>query len=272
MTAANIKNTSEPQELNAMGILEHLNELRQRLTAAVIGWVVTTIIALVFTKDILAFISQPYCEQFVLPDGGDCQQLVVLIPTETIEIYFKLALTAGAMLAMPWFLFQAWKYIEPGLHKHEKKYVYVFVPAASLLFLGGASFSWFVLLPAAIQFLTSFLSESFNSQWQLAPYIEFVRDFVFWLGVSFEMPLFFYFLARFGFVSSAALKKQWRFAIVGVAILAAVITPSIDPVTMLLTMAPLTVLYLFSILLSRVGYGQFERLGEERDNDAEEDD
>lgn len=266
------KVVSKPEDLGAMGILEHLDELRKRLTAAIIGWVITTFFSIIFTESILKFISRPYCTHLTMEADPNCEsnQLIVLSPTENIEIFFGLALTTGAMLAMPWFLYQAWKFIEPGLRKSEKKYVYVFIPAATLLFVAGATFSYFVLLPAAISFLANFLSGSIESNWQLAPYIEFVRDFVFWLGVSFEMPLVFYFLGRFGIVSSSALRKQWRFAIVGIAILAAIITPSIDPITMLLTMAPLTVLYLFSILLSRIGYRQFERIGETREDREDE--
>ncbi len=270
MSKANASTNKKTDEaFDAMSILSHLNELRIRVTHAMVGLLVTTAIALFFTQTLLQVVSQPYCEGLVLPNSvpdEDCaQQLITLSPTENIEIYFKLALTAGAMLAMPWFLLQAWKFIEPGLHRHEKKYVYVFVPAASLLFLAGAAFSWFILLPAAINFLANFMSDIITSQWRLAEYVDFVRDFVFWLGVSFEMPLVFYFLARFGIVSSQALKEQWRFAIVGIAIMAAIITPSVDPVTMLLTMAPLTVLYIFSIFLSIIGYRQFNRAGLNRD-------
>lgn len=272
---SNRTNQDENESFDAMSILSHLNELRVRFTYALVGLVVTTAISLSFTQTLLQIVSQPYCERLVLPgnvkpDENCAQQLITLSPTENIEIYFKLALTAGAMLAMPWFLFQAWKFVEPGLYKHERKYVYVFVPAASLLFIGGASFSWFILLPAAIQFLANFMSDIINSQWRLAEYVDFVRDFVFWLGISFEMPLIFYFLARFGIVSSQALRKQWRFAIVGIAVLAAVITPSIDPVTMLLTMLPLSILYLFSILLAVIGYRQFERIGRDDPTDLQE--
>ena len=140
-----------------------------------------------------------------------------------------------------------------------KKYIYLFIPGALTLFLLGILFSWFILVPAAINFLANFMQEVFRTEWTGQDYISFVMRMVFWIGVSFEMPIIVYVLARVGIVTTQALKEQWRYAIVIIAILAAVITPSIDPVTMLLTMAPLIVLYVFSIFLARIGERQFER-------------
>jgi sec-independent protein translocase protein TatC len=160
---------------------------------------------------------------------------------------------------MPWILFQVWRFISPGLKKSEKKYVYIFVPSAFLLFLTGVSFAWFVLLPAAINFLSTFMSDIFESRWISREYISFATTFLIWLGVSFEMPLIVYFLARFGIVGPTTLREQWRFAIVGIAVLAAAITPSIDPLTMLLTMVPLLILYGVSILLASLGQRQFSK-------------
>ncbi|MDX1616002.1 MAG: twin-arginine translocase subunit TatC [Candidatus Promineifilaceae bacterium] len=229
-------------------ILEHLNDLRVRLTWAVVGLAVATAVSFAFTEPLLNFIIAPYGEQ-----------LQTLSPTEGIQTYFRVALVSGAILSMPWMLFQFWKFISPGLHKSEKRYVFIFVPAAFLLFLTGVSFAWFVLLPAAINFLSTFLPGVFSPEWTSNEYIGFATTFLFWLGVSFEMPLIVYFVARFGLVSSKTLRQQWRFAIVGIAIVAAAVTPSIDPITMILTMVPLIVLYGLSILLARLGQGQFER-------------
>jgi len=229
-------------------ILEHLNDLRVRLTWAALGLVAAVIVGFFFAEEILTILIEPYGET-----------LQTLSPTEGIQTYFRIALFAGAILAMPWMLYQFWLFIKPGLHAHEKRYVYIFIPSATLLFLTGVAFSWFVLLPSAIAFLSTFMSSIFTAEWTSQEYIGFATSFLFWLGVSFEIPLIVYFLALFGFLSAKTLREHWRIAIVAIAVLAAVITPSIDPVTMLLTMLPLLILYFMSIVLASIGYRQFER-------------
>jgi sec-independent protein translocase protein TatC len=127
------------------------------------------------------------------------------------------------------------------------------------LFGIGISFAWFVLVPAAVFFLANFLPDIFRADWQGQEYVSFLIAMLFWVGLSFEMPVIVYFVARLGLVSAKAFREQWRLAIVGIAVIAAAITPSIDPVTMLLTMSPLTVLYGLSIFLARIGQKQFEK-------------
>ena len=239
---------SAPLEIEGQTILEHLNELRIHLTRALIGLVIATAISFTFAERVLEFLIEP---------SGDL--LDVISPTEGIETYFKVALVCGVIISMPWLLFQLWRFISPGLEKNEKRYVYVFVPSAFILFLLGVSFAWLILLPAAISFLATFMGDIFEARWISREYISFATTFLLWIGISFEMPLIVYFLARFGIVGPNTLREQWRIAIVGIAVLAAVITPSIDPVTMLLTMVPLLVLYLISIVLARVGHKQFNK-------------
>jgi sec-independent protein translocase protein TatC len=232
----------------AQGLLQHLNELRIRVMWALAGLVVATVVSFIFAPRLLEILIQPY---------GDRLQL--LGPTEGIEIYFKVSLMSGAILAMPYMLYQLWLFIAPGLEKRERRYVYLFVPSGTLLFLVGIFFTWFVLMPAAIYFLSNFMPDVFFAEWRAREYIRFTTSFLFWIGVSFEMPLIVYFLARVGIVSPALLREQWRFAVVGIAVLAAMVTPSVDPVTMLLTMVPLVVLYVISIFLAHIGQRQFER-------------
>lgn len=229
-------------------ILEHLNELRIRLTWALAALLVGTVISFVFTEPLLQYLISPY---------GDMVQAIS--PTEPIETYFKVALVSGAVLAMPVILYQIWLFVAPALEKNEKRFVYIFLPSAFLMFLLGLFFSWTVLLPAAINFLAGFMPEIFLTEWTAREYISFTTTFLFWIGVSFEMPLIVYLIARAGLVSSATLREQWRIAIVAVAVIAAAVTPSIDPVTMLLTMVPLLLLYGLSILLAALGQRQFQR-------------
>ncbi|HFC13034.1 MAG TPA: twin-arginine translocase subunit TatC [Anaerolineae bacterium] len=244
-----------------MGILEHLNELRIRVMWAMGGLLIGTVIAFFFTERLFDYLVTGcnFPAIIVNPEAlkAACGDIITITPTESLENFFRVAFTAGAIIAMPWMLIQLWKFIAPALHKHEKRYAYIFVPASFLLFLTGVWFAWALLLPPALVFLKTFLSDTVNISWTLDNYINFVTSFLFWLGVAFEMPLIFYFLARFGLVSPALLKDGWRFAVVGIAILAAVITPSIDPITMLLAMVPLSLLYIASILLTMIGYRQF---------------
>jgi sec-independent protein translocase protein TatC len=234
--------------LEGQTILEHLNELRKRLTWAVVGLAIGTVISFLFTEPLLQFLIAPY---------GDAVQAIS--PTEPIETYFKVALVSGGILSMPVIIYQIWLFVAPALQKNERRFVYIFVPAAFLMFLLGIVFSWYVLLPAAISFLSGFMPDIFMTEWTAREYISFTTTFLFWIGVCFEMPLVVYLIARAGLIEARTLREQWRFAIVGIAILAAAVTPSVDPVTMLLTMAPLIVLYTLSILLAMLGQRQFRR-------------
>lgn len=259
MAELNEAATQTPEEpegrISQMSLLGHLNELRIRATWAVGALFIGTLIGFAFAEPLLEYLMQPYLASVPQAAAG----LQTLRPTEGIETFFKVSLLFGAILAMPMIVYQFWLFISPGLTSSEKRYVYIFVPSVLALFLLGILFAWFVLVPAAINFLANFMQDVFRTEWTGQDYISFVVRMVFWLGVSFEMPIVMYFMARLGIVTAVVLKENWRYAVVGVAILAAVITPSIDPVTMLLTMAPLLVLYLLSIFLARIGQRQFEQ-------------
>ncbi|MCA9957949.1 MAG: twin-arginine translocase subunit TatC [Anaerolineales bacterium] len=249
-------NTGDEAEENflEMGLLEHLNELRKRLTWAAGFLIVATLLSFAFAEPVLDFLLIPYANS-----AAEGAQLQTLRPTEGIETFFKVSLMMGAIVSMPFILWQFWLFISPGLTKKERRYVYVFIPSALLLFGTGVLFTWFILVPAAVSFLGNFLPDVFKTDWQGQEYIGFLMTMIFWVGVSFEMPVIIYFVARVGVVTAQTLREQWRMAIVGIAVLAAAITPSIDPVTMLLTMSPLVVLYGMSIILAYIGQRQFEK-------------
>lgn len=229
-------------------LLEHLNELRIRATWALGALVIGTVVSFIFARRILLLLLSPYDAQ-----------LQILRPTEGIETFFKVALVSGVILAMPLMLYQFWLFISPGLTRRERRYVYIFIPAATGLFLLGVAFAWFVLTPAAVGFLSTFMPEVFVTEWTSREYIGFILAMLFWLGASFQMPIIVYILSWVGLLNGKVMLEQWRFAVVGVAVLAAAITPSIDPVTMMLTMAPLLILYFLSIGLAFLGYRRFER-------------
>ncbi len=222
-----------------MSLLEHLEEVRDRLVKSAIVVLVCTVIASIFTPLILEILIEPYG-----------QKLQVLGPTEGISIYFRVALTTGLIIAMPFLVYQLLLFVVPGLEKREKRFIYLGVPAATMLFLIGVAFAWFILIPSAIGFLSGWQTDVFSQDWQSKTYIPFVTSLVFWIGVSFETPLIIYIMAKMDLVTPQFLMKQWRFAIVIIAIAAAMITPTVDPFNMALVMLPLFILYGISILLA----------------------
>lgn len=232
-------NKRAEQLAGQMTLLGHLEELRDRLVKSAITVFITTLIAAAFTTQILELLISPY--------GNKLQ---VLGPTEGIAIYFRVALTAGLVLAMPMLIYQLLMFILPGLEQNEKKYVYWGVPAATMLFLVGVSFAWFILLPAAIGFLSGWQTDVFIQEWQSQKYIPFITSIIFWIGIAFETPLIIFIMAKLNLVTPQFLIQQWRFAFVIIAIAAAMITPTVDPFNMALVMLPLFALYGLSILLS----------------------
>ncbi|HTP06694.1 MAG TPA: twin-arginine translocase subunit TatC [Anaerolineae bacterium] len=232
---------SNPRNDKVMPIMGHLRELRNVLIKCAIALVITSAIALVFTPQILQFLIAPY--------GGI---LETIDPTENVTTYFRVTLVSGAVLAMPFLIYFIWSFIAPGLEEKEKRYVRYIVPGATFLFLVGVAFAWGLMLPAAIGFLSSFQPEIFKTSWRAAAYIPFVTSLMFWIGVAFELPLIIFFLAKLKIVTAKQLLSWWRFAVVGAAIVAAVITPTVDPFNMMLVMAPLVLLYFLSVGLAKL--------------------
>jgi sec-independent protein translocase protein TatC len=224
-----------------MPLLAHLVELRNVIIKSVFALLAGTVIAAIFTPQILQFLIAPY--------GATLQ---TIDPTENISIYLRVSIMAGAVITMPIFVYLLWSFIAPGLENKEKRYVRFVVPGATILFLIGVGFAWGIMLPAAIGFLSTFQSEIFKSDWRADAYIPFVTSLMFWIGVSFETPLIIFFLAKLHIVTASMLLKGWRFAIVIIAVVAAIITPTVDPFNMMLVMAPLILLYFFSILLAKL--------------------
>lgn len=222
-----------------MTLLEHLEEFKNRLVKAALAVLITTIISTSFTNQLLQLMIAPYGNR-----------LQVLGPTEGISVYFRVALTAGLILAMPVLVYQFLMFILPGLEDNERQYVFWGVPAATLLFLVGVVFAWYLMIPAAVGFLSSWQTDIFVQEWQSQKYIPFITSLLFWIGLSFETPLIIFIMAKLKVVTPQFLIKQWRFAVVIIAIASAMITPTVDPFNMALVMLPLILLYGLSILLS----------------------
>ena len=247
--------TSIEGEGPVMGFLEHLGELRTRLIRSALALTITTTLSTVFTGQVLQYLLTPY---------GMNEKLQILGPTESVVVYFREALLCGAIIAIPYITWQLFGFILPGLKRQEKRWVLLALPGTIFFFLLGVAFAWFIMTPAALNFLADFQSDVFTVEWTADAYIAFVTALLFWIGVAFETPLIFFVLARLGLVGPRALIHNWRIAVVATAVLAAVITPTIDPFNMALVMGPLLALYVLSILLAAFAYrrsaaGQAER-------------
>jgi sec-independent protein translocase protein TatC len=228
--------TNNEQE---MTLIDHIEELRHRLLICLIAMAIGVVISLFFGEKIVAFLT--------IPIGG-LDKLQSIEITENMGVYMRVSLLAGLIVAFPVIIYELLLFILPALKPGEKRFVLFSIPMVTLFFLGGVVFGFLVMLPAALPFLTNFLGVETNPR--LSSYINFVTNLLFWIGISFEMPLFVYVLARFGVVTAKSLLKFWRQAIVLIAVLAAVITPTVDPVNMALMMSPLIVLYFVSILFA----------------------
>ena len=222
-------------------LLQHLDELRKRLFKAFFALILTTGVCFAFSPQIIEYLAGPI---------GGTAKLVSIELTENISIFMKVSLLGGFVLGMPVIVYQILAFILPGLKRNERLWLFFMVPFAALLFAGGVAFTWFVMLPTAIPFLSGFLG--IVTQVRPANYFDFITRIMFWIGICFEMPMIVMFLAKLKFVSARQLANGWRYAVVGMAILAAAVTPTVDPVNMGLVMAPLMALYLISILLAAI--------------------
>lgn len=222
-----------------MSLIDHIEELRHRLLYAIIALAIGVVAGLVFGEKIVTLLT--------IPIGG-LDKLQSIEITENLGVYMRVSLLGGVIIAFPVIIYELLLFILPGLTTKERRLVIFSIPLATLFFLGGVVFSYLVMLPAALPFLTNFLGVTTLPR--LSSYIAFVTNLMFWVGVSFELPLFVYILAMFGAVTPKMLLHYWRQAIVIIAILAAVITPTVDPVNMSLMMAPLIVLYFISVLFA----------------------
>lgn len=223
----------------SMSILEHLRDLRGRLLKAAVALIIASLVTSIFAGDIIRFLIRPY---------GD--KLQTLGPTENVITYFRVALLSGAALAMPVIVYQLLAFVIPGLTRAERRWIYASVPFTTVLFFTGILFAWFVMVPAAIDFLANFQPDLFRNEWTAREYVSFVVSTAFWIGVSFQTPLITFILAKVGLVTPGFLARNWRFAVVIVAVLSAVITPTVDPFNMALLMLPLLALYGLSIALA----------------------
>jgi len=247
------KNTRE-------GLWEQIEALRMHLFRAVLMLALTVIATFWFAQDVMAFLAEPV---------GGLQNLQAIQVTEEIGVFMRVSMSVGIALAFPYIAFEIWYFAAPGLKPREKKMGLAGIPFATILFLTGMAFTFYVLLPAALPFLGSFTEIA--QFWTAREYFTFITGLMFWIGIFFEFPLVVYLLSSIGLIKPQILAQQWRLAIVVIAILAAAITPTVDPVNMGLVMLPMILLYFVSIGLSYIAYAGRKQVDAELQENVSDD-
>ena len=225
---------------NPSALLPHINALRKHLLRAVLAIIITTAVSFLFVRGILNYLATPL-------EGGT-QALKAIGVTENIGTVMRVTLLSGFTIALPYIIFELWLFIAPALKVSARIKGLFAIPAAIFLFVGGMAFTFYVMLPTALPFLFNFMG--LTTQATPSSYYNFVTAIMFWIGVAFEFPLAIYLLANLGLIKARTLVSQWKIAIVVIAVIAAAITPTVDPVNMGLVMAPMIVLYFVSIGLA----------------------
>jgi sec-independent protein translocase protein TatC len=234
----------ERADLPGMSLLEHLQELRKRLVYSLISVAVGFGLAYGFRERIAALMIAPITK--ALADNHLQTKLAYLNPMDPFNFFLKIGLFGGIILASPFILYQVWLFIAPGLYQHERRYVVPFMAATIGLFLAGAFFGYRYVYPGALTFLIGYGSQ-FKPVVTIGEYMELFSTVILGLGIVFELPILVFFLSLFGIVSAKWLWKNIRYAILVIFIIAGIITPTPDPLSMCIFAAPMLLLYLLSI-------------------------
>ena len=230
---------SQRAELPGMSLMEHLDELRRRIVHSAAYLAVGFVIAYVFRESLYGFVQKPLDQLHI--------KLNYTHPMDALNLYLQVSLIGGAILASPFILYQVWLFIAPGLYQKERRFVIPFMGATVGLFLAGAAFGYFYVLPGALKILILDFGKKFNPIVTIEEYTGFFLSIILGLGISFELPVLIFFLALFGIVSPKFLWKNIRYAVLVVFIVAAFICPSPDPWTMCIYAIPMLTLYMIGI-------------------------
>ena len=226
-------------ELPGMSLMEHLEELRTRIFWIVGYLVAGFIVAWIYRERIYNWVQAPVTNLHL--------QLNFTHPTDGLNLYIKTAFVGGAILASPFILYQVWLFISPGMYANEKKYVWPFMFATVGLFLAGAWFGYRWVLPGAIDVLVIKMAKDFHPILTIEDYTGFFLAVILGLGITFELPIVIFFLALFGIVDGKFLLKHFRYAVLAIFLIAAVICPTPDPIGMCLFATPMLLLYFIGV-------------------------
>jgi sec-independent protein translocase protein TatC len=233
---------SDRAELPGMSLMEHLDELRRRIIHSAAYLAVGFVVAYFFHERLYGLVQEPLDRLHI--------KLNYTHPMDPLNLYLQVSLIGGAILASPFILYQVWLFIAPGLYQKERRFVVPFMAATVALFMLGAGFGYFYVLPGALEILIVKFGSKFNPIVTIEEYTGFFLSIILGLGISFELPILIFFLAMFGIVSPQFLWKNIRYAILAVFLVAAIITPSPDPWTMCIYAIPMLGLYMIGIAVA----------------------
>jgi sec-independent protein translocase protein TatC len=234
----------KPDPMPTMGFLDHLEELRRRLVYSLGAVAVGFFVCWGYRERIYAFMQKPIMD--ALRANGMSDKLVYLNPIEPFNLYLKIAALAGLFLTSPFVLYQVWMFISPGLYRNEKRYVVPFMVSTIALFTVGGYFGYRIVYPRALEFLIDF-SKQFQPMITIGEYTSLFLSIILGMGLIFELPILIFFLALMGIVSAGFMWKNFRYAILLIFIVAAIVTPTPDVLSMCIFAAPMVALYALSI-------------------------
>lgn len=258
------KNAALAPEKRAMGMMDHLNELRWRLMRCAIAVGITFMLCWSFAEPLFGEIMRPL--NAALPDHS---KLIYTAPAEAFFTYMRVAFVASIFAASPFIFYQIWSFIAPGLYDEEKRYAIPVALISAFFFIGGGCFCYFGVLPIAFQFFMGFATDTIMPMPSLNESLDFVLKLIVAFGAIFEMPLFTFFLARMGLVTAQMMSKTRRYAILVIFIVAAILTPP-DVMSQMLMAIPMLVLYELSILIARVFGRAKKKKTDETDEQTDE--
>ncbi len=236
---------SDESDVREMSFFDHLDDLRSAILRGLLGLIVGCVIAAIFVN--------PLMENVLLrPAVNAGVKLQNLRPFGQAFLYFKVIFVSGFIISAPWILWNLWNFVAPGLYEHEKGWARRITIFTTFCFLAGIAFAYFVMLPSMLSFSALFGSPIITNMIDVTEYFGFITTTIIGAGLIFELPMITYVLARIGIVSAGMMRKYRRHAIVLILILAAVLTPTPDPINQLIFALPLFVLYEISILVAQV--------------------
>ena len=230
---------TERAELPGMSLMEHLDELRRRIVHSAIYLGLGFAVAWFFRDRLVDFIQAPLTH--------DGKSLNMIHPMDGMNMAIHVSLVGGAILASPFILYQVWLFIAPGLYHKERRFVVPFMAATVGLFLTGAYFGYYWVLPSAVHIMLDVFGKKFTAVISIEEYTGFFLSIILGLGISFELPILIFFLSMFGIVSPRFLWRNFRYAILAIFLVSAIICPMPDPVSMCIYATPLLALYLIGI-------------------------
>jgi sec-independent protein translocase protein TatC len=230
-------------------ITSHLEELRSRLIKCVLAVLLGVMFSYAFSQQIFGFLAAPMMH--AMPKGS---KFIFTSPAEAFFTFMKVAFFMGLLVTSPVIFYQIWKFVMPALYDKERKYVIPFVLIATFFFLSGAAFGFFVVLPVGFSFFVSFTSTNIQVMPKMDEYLGFVMKFLLGFGAAFELPVFMFFLAKMGIVNAPMLRKNRKYAVLIVAIVAAILTPGPDVASQCMLGVPLYILYELSIWVAALVY------------------